>query len=192
MAQAIDEEMIDNRDEQKDDLRADLHMLLDELRRIRSGIVPEVERFLKGTIAQPALDQIPKLRGWIRRVQNVKAHSCAHSCVQGGQQKQKATRGGLKYIVGHNGEAPKMQAIHCAFAKMAAEEIQKNSCVVGATLIQMWNERHSAAWRHRQSKRKSHGGKAGNGEANCFLAINCLKWRTCAVLRRESRRIPLS
>jgi hypothetical protein len=69
MAQAIqdmnDEEMIDNRDEQKDDLRVELYMLLDELKRIGSSIVLEVEKFLDATFAQPALHQIPKLQGWI-------------------------------------------------------------------------------------------------------------------------------
>ncbi len=102
MAQAIDEEMIDNPDEQKDDLRADLHVLLDGLRPIGSGIVPEVELFLTETIRQPALYQIPKLRGWIRRVQKVKAQTCAFQSLQGGPQKmvlqqtKKAAKGGLR------------------------------------------------------------------------------------------------
>ncbi len=62
MAQAIqdvnDEEMIDNCDEKKDDLRMALSMLLDELKQIRSSIVPDVKHFLAATIAH----QIPKLR----------------------------------------------------------------------------------------------------------------------------------
>ncbi len=33
-------------------------------------------------------------------------------------------RGGLKYIVGLDGEAPKMAVIHCAFAEMAANEMR--------------------------------------------------------------------
>jgi hypothetical protein len=58
MAQAVqdvsDEEMIDNCDEQKDDLRMALYMLLNELKRIGTSIVPEVENFLAATFAQPA------------------------------------------------------------------------------------------------------------------------------------------
>jgi hypothetical protein len=131
----IDEEMIDNRDEQKDDLRAELYMLLDELKRIGSSIVPDVEHFLAATIAQPALDQIPKLRGWIRRAEKFKTIACALQCPQSLQRapqktlpqpRKKGARGGLTYIVGYNGEAPKMQAIHCVFAKMAVEEMRKH------------------------------------------------------------------
>ncbi len=61
MAQAIqdlnDEEMIDNCDEQKDDVRVELYMLLDELKRIGFSIFREVEKFLVATFAQPAQEQ---------------------------------------------------------------------------------------------------------------------------------------
>ncbi len=66
-------------------------MLLDEFKRIRSSIVPEVEHFLAATIAQSALCQIPKLQGWIRRGQKVKASSCEFQGLQSlqrGQQKK--------------------------------------------------------------------------------------------------------
>ncbi len=111
--------------------------------------------------------------------------------------KRKELWGGLKYIVGRNGEAPKMQAIHCAFARMAVEEIHKNS-LAGAALIQIWNARHSAAWtRHGDPERPNQKATAerqavGNLKPIIFSAIKSLKWGTCAILQWESRLIQLS
>ena len=56
----------------KDDLRADLCILLEELKQIGSYMVAEIERFMDATSAQPALDQIPNLQGWIWRAEKGK------------------------------------------------------------------------------------------------------------------------
>ncbi len=97
--------MIDNYDEYKDELRADLYMLLDELKRIGSSMVAEIEKFLDATFAQPALHQSPNLQGWIRRVEKVKASACEFQGPQSlqrapqkkvPQQKNKGARGGAK------------------------------------------------------------------------------------------------
>jgi hypothetical protein len=71
MAQALksdpDEAVNIDPDENKEDLRAELLILLDELKRWGSGAVAEIEIFLNDTYAQPALE------GWIWRMEKVKA-----------------------------------------------------------------------------------------------------------------------
>jgi hypothetical protein len=84
-------------------------------------------------------------------------------------------RGGLKYILGRNGEAPKMLAIHCVFAKMAVEEMQTNMKTSGNALIHICNSRHAPAWSYKASKRKVHGRKAGNGLADLFFSNQLFK-----------------
>ncbi len=165
-----DDIMINHRDGHnlhKDELRTDLYILLDELKRIGSSMVAELEHFMDATIAQPALDQILVLQDWIRRAERVKAAACA---LQGPQKsvpqpRKKGARGGLKYPVACNGEPPKMQAIHCAFAGMAVQEIRKNKSVPASQLIQIWNINYAPAWISRMSRAKCHGRKIGTGFA---------------------------
>jgi hypothetical protein len=44
-----------------------------ELERAGFDGVAEIDKFLNDTYAQPAKDQIPKLKVWIRRMEKVKA-----------------------------------------------------------------------------------------------------------------------
>jgi hypothetical protein len=78
MAQAIksepDEAVKIDPDEYKEDLRLELLILLDELRRLGFCAVAEIEKILNDTYAIPAKDQILKLQGWIRRMGKVMAN----------------------------------------------------------------------------------------------------------------------
>jgi hypothetical protein len=168
-----DDVMINHRDGHnlhKDELRTDLCILLDELKRIGSSMVAELENFMDATIAQPALDQIPDLQDWIRRVERVKAAACALQGPQKSVPQPRKKGAGLKYIVGCNGEAPKMQAIHCAFARMAVQEMSKNGSVSGSQLVEIWNTKYAPVWSSRTSRPKGHGGKAGSGLATNFFS----------------------
>jgi hypothetical protein len=109
-------------------------------------------------------------------VQNVKASSCEFQgpqSLQRGLQKkvpQQKKKGGLKYIVERNGEAPKMQAIHCAFAKMAVEEMHKHRNVSCRHFVLEWNAKYAPKWSKKTSRPKGHGGKAGSGQATNFFS----------------------
>ncbi len=83
----------------KDDLRADLCILLDELKQIGgSSMVAEIEHFLDATIARPALDQIPYLQGWIRRAEKGKEALQRAPQKSVPQPRKKGARGGSGQI----------------------------------------------------------------------------------------------
>ena len=60
-------------DDVKDDLRAELLMLLQDLKRLEYVGVAEIERFLSSTFELEATVQVPKLRKFIARMKTVKA-----------------------------------------------------------------------------------------------------------------------
>ena len=65
--------MEDDADDVKDDLRTELFMLLQDLKRLEYGGVDDVYKFLSKTSEIAAELQIPKLRKFIARMQTVKA-----------------------------------------------------------------------------------------------------------------------
>ena len=65
--------MENDADDVKDDLRTELFMLLQDLKRLEYGGVDDVYKFLSKTSEIAAELQIPKLRKFIARMQTVKA-----------------------------------------------------------------------------------------------------------------------
>ena len=63
--------MEDDADDVKDDLRTELFMLLQDLKRMKYVGVDDVAEFLSTTRALAAEAQIPKLRKFIARMQTV-------------------------------------------------------------------------------------------------------------------------
>ena len=174
----------------KDDLRLDLCILLDELKQIGgSSIVAEIERFMDAASALPALDQIPKLQGWIRHAEKGKEALQRAPQKSVPQPRKKGARGGLRYPAVCNGEPPKMQAIHCAFAEMAVQELRQNKSVIASQLVQLWNNHYAPEWRSRMSRPKCHGGKIGTGYATNYFSNQLF---TMGILRDiASGKLPL-
>ena len=82
-------------------------------------------------------------------------------------------QGGLKYVVGSNGEPPVMADIHCEFVDMAVEVLQSEchgSRITAQTLIDKWNSDHAQAWRSKPRPQGSRAGKPASGQATHFFS----------------------
>jgi hypothetical protein len=92
-------------------------------------------------------------------------------------------------MVGLDGAAPKMAAIHCAFAEMAANEMRCNMGTTGSRLIEIWNLKHARAWCN--LKRKGPVGTAGNGLANKFFFNQIFKVQDLSNIPMEKSPHPV-
>ena len=81
-------------------------------------------------------------------------------------------QGGLRYVVGSNGEPPVMADIHCEFVDMAVE-VLKSEChgsrITAQTLIDKWNTDHAQTWRSKPRPQGSRAGKPASGQATHFF-----------------------